>query len=165
MVQILTDEETSRWLAERGIQRDPYRSEVSEELVAYQQFKVPRESGRCWAMAYSVAEVAVPFERALLDFTDWSHYSPDQMAIVSAVRASHGESRWLTDAPGHAFEAGEKDLLTGMLALTMTFGWEAYLYFEGGPTFLNWDGELLDVWVYREDQKEALETMAKFFDH
>ena len=93
----------------------------------------------------------------LLVHYDWALYRPDEMALVSAVRRSHGELRWLIDAPGHLFSASEKDDLIGQACLQLWFEWSAYVYLpHDGLTMNLWEGELIDIWTTRSETFEAI---------
>ena len=58
----------------------------------------------------------------------WPFYQPDEMALIASLRRSHGELRWLIDAPGHVFGADERNELIGWIYLMECFGWDAYLF-------------------------------------
>jgi len=98
-------------------------------------------------MLASIVECAESFAAALLHVTDWSLYTPDEMAIVSAIRKAEGDHRRLIETPGHTFGAAERDLLIGLLSLVTAYDWTAYLYFDNGITLLSWEGEILDLWA------------------
>jgi hypothetical protein len=83
------------------------------------------------------------FEAVLLQITDWSLYSPDEMAVVMQLRKP---SRILLESPGHVFGMGERDLLIGMMGLVAAYGWTAYVYFDERLTLLLWEGEIMDAW-------------------
>jgi hypothetical protein len=51
-------------------------------------------------------------------------------------RASHGESRRLSDAPGHRFEAGEVEHLSNLISFALALGWDALLSAKPGRQLL-----------------------------
>ena len=161
-MKVLTDGEVSAWLASHGIQEAPYSTDASRDEGEYEQVRIPPEALDESYFAQNLLLAVEPFGSALLHITDWAHYIPPQMATIMAIRASCGEQRWLIDASGHCFGADEFDLLCGMFALSMHYGWSAYLYLEKGPTFLNWEGELLDVWVPEGDHEFLLRAIEPF---
>ncbi len=59
---------------------------------------------------------------------DWPFYEADEMALISSSRKSHGEHRWLIEAPGHIFAGSERDELTAWVWMMMCFGWDGYLF-------------------------------------
>lgn len=161
-MKVLSNGEVPAWLASRGIQEAPYSTGASREEGGFEQVAIPPQALGQSLFAQNLVIVVQPFESALLHITDWAHYIPQQMATFLAIRASCGEVRNLIDAPGHCFGADEADILAGMFALAMHYGWSAYLYLEGGPTFLNWEGELLDVWMPEGNHEALLKAIEPF---
>ncbi len=134
----------SGWLREKGIIEAPYRGH-EDSPRCYDQLRLPSEPLRISAAVRNLIGTCRVFETALLQFTDWPLYQPDEMAIVTALRSAHGESRPLIETPGHLFPFSERDLLIGMFSLAICYQWTAYLYLEDA-TLLCWEGELLDIW-------------------
>lgn len=161
-MQSLTEEEVAPWLAACGMRMAPYGKPDPALDRLYRQVRIPPAAGPRWAFASAVVKGSGGFQEALLHFTDWAHYTPDQMAIVAAVLAGYGESRPLIEVPAQTFGSGEGDLLTGLLGLAMTFDWTVYLYVEGGPTFLVWEGVFLDMWVPKGKQRKLYEWIDPF---
>ncbi|WP_035611946.1 hypothetical protein [Haloferula sp. BvORR071] len=149
---ILTDEEIARWLEQHSIQANPYSRNYHLFGGGYQQRPIP-ESGSRVAFSESLIRAEAGFSSALLHFTDWSGYRPEDMAAICAIRAEQGEQRWLIEAPGHLFVRDQADELIRMFGLAMEFGWTAYLYFETELTYLAWEGELLDEWRIAPGQR------------
>ena len=145
--------ECTAWLAERHRPEAPYGT---PGVVQSAQFTIRPES----RLASDLARVFSPFEVALLQVTDWSPDEPAEMAVVSAVRAAHGEHRLMIDAPGHLFSGEESDLLIGLFALAAAYHWSAYLYFDHGVTLHQWEGDLLDLWVSEPAQLATARELA-----
>jgi hypothetical protein len=135
---------------------------VLQERRGYERVAIPPQALSQSYLAENLLLAVEPFGSALLHITDWAHYLPQQMATFQAVRASRQEKRSLIDAPGHCFGADEGELLAGMFALSMHYGWSAYLYLEKGPAFLNWEGELLDVWMPEGNHESLLSAIEPF---
>jgi hypothetical protein len=161
-MNVLSNGEVSAWLIRHGIQEAPYSRGASREEGGYEQVAIPPQALSQSHLAENLLLAIEPFESALLHITDWAHYIPQQMATFQAVRASRQEKRSLIDAPGHCFGTDERDLLAGMFGLSMHYGWSAYLYVEQGPTFLNWEGELLDVWIPEGNHEHLLRAIEPF---
>jgi hypothetical protein len=158
-MKTLSREACSRWLKERAIVEEPYRNrELSPCFAA--QISLPRAPLMRAAVARAVLASAAPFSVALLQFTDWLTEPSDQVAVLRAVRAAHGETAPLIDTPGHVFRAEEFDLMLGLVSLSMFYGWSSYLYIEGGPSFFWWEGDLLDVFAPDEAGLEEMEQAA-----
>src|SRR5207245_2304990 len=105
------------------------------------------------------------FPGALIVFTDWALYKPDEMALVQAIRRGHEERRWLIDAPGHLFEKSEENEAIGHCYLAAIFGWSAYLYLASGAvTMLFWEGDLVDVWCPEETLARALRKVVQSYE-
>lgn len=159
-MKTLTEDECSRWLVNHQIEEDPY-GRLPYQAPWCNQFPIDTRPSRSSHICRRIVEIAEPFSKALLHITDWSLYQPDEMAVVSALRAAHDEQRWLINSPGHLFDASERDLLIGILSLVVFYGWTAYLYFDHRTTFLCWEGELLDLWTF--EQSHAV-TVAEIFE-
>lgn len=156
-MKTLSDLECTAWLAERQRLEAPYGKRGVAQAA---QFPVRPES----RLVSDLARAFSPFAMALLQVTDWSPYQPEDMAVISAVRAAHGEHRPLIDTPGHLFFREESDLLVGLFALTATHHWSAYLYFDHGVTLHNWEGDLLDLWVSEPAQLDKARAVFAPYD-
>ena len=117
---------------------------------------MPHHTPSVSALFRSVVECVQPFAAALLHVTDWTHYSPDEMAIISNIREAFGEHRPLSETPGHVFAATERDLLIGLLTHVTSCGMTAYIYFDHGITFLSWEGDLLDFFCSDSKRYKAI---------
>jgi hypothetical protein len=145
-VKTLTNDACSDWLASHDIAEAPYGLERTS-IPYREQFPLPDAPQRISSIARCVVEVSEPFGEALLHFTDWPLYRPDEMALVTAIRAAYDEQRYLIKSPGHLFAPSERDLLIGLFALAVCYQWTAYVYFDHHTTFLCWQGALLDLWT------------------
>jgi hypothetical protein len=145
-MKCLTPGECSEWLRERGIIESPYSRDEPVEGHCF-QFEPPEKPSRLTAFTRALVGAFSEFPGALVVFTDWSLYCPDEMALVASLRRGHGENRWLIDAPGHLFAPTEEAEAIGHCYLALTFGWSAYLYLASGAATVHfWEGDLIDFW-------------------
>jgi hypothetical protein len=160
-MRCFTPNECSEWLREHGITESPYSSDVTRQF--YLQFEPPVTPSRLTSFTRSIFDAFGEFPGALIVFTDWDLYRPDEMALVDSLRRGSGEQRRLIDAPGHLFDATEQAAGIGYCYLAVIFGWSAYLYLaSGAATILFWEGDLIDVWSpdesLRHTTREVVET-------
>ena len=102
-MKCLTDHEVSAWLAERAVKQDPYGNGSS--ALYHLQFHAPLKWVHVEAFYERYWTSIVGNEpESLFHVTDWSLYTPCQMATFSAMRSAAEEKRRLIDAPGHCLE-------------------------------------------------------------
>jgi hypothetical protein len=163
-MKCLTPEECSDWLRERGIVEDPYSRDTSADDFCF-QFEPPIKPSRLTAFTRGLFDTFGEFAGALVVFTDWALYRPDEMALVDSLRRGHGERRALIDAPGHFFSASEQDETIAHCYLAVMFGWTAYLYLpSGAATVLFWEGDLIDFWCGDEHLIQAVRATVQTYD-
>lgn len=163
-MQCLNKTQCSDWLRQHQVHEDPYFNEEAHELFCL-QFEIPEKASRMSALTRHLFEAFGEFSGALLVFTDWPLYHPDEMAIIMGLRRAHGNQRLLIDAPGHLFGKAEKDEAIAHCYLSAMFGWRAYLYLPSGAVTLQiWKGDLLDVWTADEALEDAIRNIAIEFD-
>jgi hypothetical protein len=162
-MKCLTLSECSEWLRERKIIESPYSHDQPEGAHCF-QFEPPVKPSRLTAFSRVLLGAFGEFPGALVVFTDWSLYHPDEMALVRSLRQGHGEHRWLLDAPGHLFAPSEEAEAIGHCYLSVMFGWSAYLYFASGAATIHfWEGDLVDFWSPDQSLTQtALETVRSF---
>jgi len=148
-MKCLTGIECSDWLKSHSIIEAPYNYNLAYVKSNYTRFDPPKTSSHLIAFTRHFFDWVGDFESALLQMTDWPLYKPDEMAIISAVRRSHEETRRLIEAPGHLFEKKEEAKLIAMFYLSIMFDWTSYLYFlPNRVTILNWEGSIIDLWSF-----------------
>ncbi|SRR5258707_13917835 len=79
-MKCLTPSECSEWLRERNIIESPYSRDEAVEDYCF-QFEPPVKPSRLTAFTRSLVGAFGEFPGALLVFTDWSLYRPDEMAL------------------------------------------------------------------------------------
>lgn len=128
------------------------------------QFEVPERPTRLTAFTRSLFDGFGEFSGALVVFTDWALYRPDEMALIQSLRRGSGEQRSLIDAPGHWFEPTEQTDAIGYCYLAVIFGWSAYLYLTSGAlTVLFWEGDLIDVWSSDEALPKTIREIVQTY--
>jgi hypothetical protein len=151
-------------LRERGIIESPYSRKEANGAFCL-QFEPPEKPGHLTAFTRSLFDGFGEFPGALLVFTDWDHYRPDEMTLIQSLRRGCGERRWLIDAPGHLFEVTEQTDAVGYCYLAVMFGWSAYLYLASGAvTIFFWEGDLIDVWSSDEALPGTIREIVRCFE-
>lgn len=116
----------------------------------------------------------------LLWLSHWDSGPANTYEIFAAARIGLGETKPLTEAPGHYFDAHDYDfqdqvemprkqwrdvgVLAGLLSLVMINGWDAWLIAEGSTDCIEfWEGNLF---LYSHDQSrlKGAETLLANFD-
>src|SRR5947207_10215141 len=105
-MKCLTPNECSDWLRGRGIVEAPYSRNSTGDFCF--QFEPPIKPSRLTAFTRGLFDTFGEFSGALVMFTDWALYRPDEMALIDSLRREHGEHRLLIDAPGHLFFSSEE---------------------------------------------------------
>lgn len=174
-MKCLTAIECSNWLDLHGIVEAPYQA-TRKSSARYFQFRSPTESRVAMNLVRrlignqgeSVNELGRfegalgKFEGGLIAFKDWETYPPDMLRLITSIRQSHGEQRWLIDAPGHLFEAEEDADVISQCYLIIMFGWTAYLYLASKKAILLfWEGDLVDFWSPDEALFEEVKSLIK----
>src|SRR5262245_12746362 len=113
-MRTLRRQECSEWLVANSIPEAPY-DRPTQTARFYERALVPVPPLEQAALVRQVISGCEPFNVALLQFTDWPFYKPDEMAVLCGLRALHGDPGHLIETPGHLFESAERDLLIGML--------------------------------------------------
>lgn len=144
-MKCFTTAQCSDWVQKLSVAERPYHNGVETEyffpLTDYTEAWAAQELTR------HLLDLLGEYETVLLHIDDWSPYKLEQMALVDAVRRSHGELRWLIDAPGHLYKLDEKDELISMFWLTIAFGWSSYIYPAPCTNVIyNWEGDFIDIW-------------------
>jgi len=141
-MRCLTASECSEWLQQRSIVELPYST--NRQRISF-QFEPPRNPRQLTAFVRGLFDAFGEFPGALLQFTDWTTSNPDELATFGALRRSHGEQRWLIDAPGHLFSPSEAAEAIGHCYLAASYDWSFYVYLaSGAATIYFWEGDLID---------------------
>ncbi len=161
-MQCFTPSECSEWLQQRGIIEFPYGTKREAMTL---QFEPPRNPRKLTAFTRELFGAFGEFSGALLQFTDWPLYQPDEMALIVSLRRSHGEQRWLIDAPGHLFAPTEMAEAIGHYYLASIFDWSVYLYMASGAgTVYFWEGDLIDVFGFDKSISQNIHELVKSYD-
>jgi hypothetical protein len=89
---------------------------------------LPRDSGQKVALARLLANTFLTFlgrGPALLWITATGiSSSSEQMDLFTGYRSSHGETRTVSEAPVHVFQAGDMEAFVSILSLALFFYWD-----------------------------------------
>lgn len=163
-MKCLTPKECSDWLRERDIFEAPYSQEAAADDFCF-QFEPPTKPSRLTAFTRRLFGTFGEFSGALVVFTDWALYQPDEMALVDSLRRGHGERRDLIDAPGHLFTSAELAEAIAHCYVAVMFGWSAYLYLpSGAATIYFWEGDLVDFWSADESLIKAVREIIQTYE-
>jgi hypothetical protein len=164
LMQCFTSNECSEWLRQRAIVEAPYSANKPVH-GHYFQFAPPTKPSQITAFTRGLVGELGEFTGALLVFTDWALYRPDEMALIDSLRRAHGERRWLIDAPGHLFASTEQAEAIGHSYLPLVFNWSAYLYLASGfATLYFWEGDLIDFWSPDEKLTQTVLQLVQRFE-
>jgi hypothetical protein len=157
-MKALTPAECPNWLRSAGIHHDPSRGlGASAHHGITGGLTDPRRS---IAFARNLLQAVRPSSDLMLEITDWSSYQEDEMAVVRSLRASFGETRWLIKSPGHVFAVSELNLCVGLFALTIAYGWSAYIHIPSPRlTIYNWEGDVFEFW---SDEKKSTDLAEEY---
>ena len=122
----LSREQTSEWcrqheiaLNDRGL---PERSEASA------QFKIPADAQKRVHLVSYCLSTFKSEPTFLVWFDDWDVWpSGQRMHIFDRFRMSYGETRPLSQCPGHVFEEGEIEDAISFVTLAVLFLWDCYV--------------------------------------
>jgi hypothetical protein len=163
-MKCLAPNECSDWLRERGIVESPYGQDTAPDVLCL-QFEPPEKPSELTAFTRALFDSFGEFPGALVVFTDWELYHPDEMAVFESLRRSHGDRRPLIDAPGHLFKSEERAEAIAHIYLAVLFGWTAYLYLSSrATTVLFWEGDLVDVWAGDERLLQAVRGTVETYE-
>jgi hypothetical protein len=127
------------------IESDEIREWVGEhsiDVAPNDRFKIPRTSlvlsgpfgqaadpkGQEGSIALSCVERLGTWDECLLWVQEWGVWpSSEDWPAYYAARGQQGERRSLGIAPGHIFEAGEKQLVVRFVQLVLENAWDAQL--------------------------------------
>lgn len=163
-MKCLAANECSEWLRVRSIIESPYKLDPPPETHCF-QFEPPMTPNRLTAFTRALFGTLGDFSGALVVFTDWALYQPDEMALMDSLRRGHGERRRMLDAPGHLFGPHEEAETIGYCYLTVTFCWSAYLYLASGNATLHfWEGDLIDFWSPEKRVTETVREVVRSYE-
>jgi hypothetical protein len=163
-MQCLTIPQCSEWLKQHHIIERPYSNKEAHKIFCL-QFATPEKRQSLSAFVRWLFQTFGEFHGALVVFSDWPLYEPDEMAIITGLRRGHGDRRHLIDAPGHLFGKQEEAEAIGHCYLAILFEWDVYLYLPNGAVTMQfWEGDLVDVWTGDAQLEGAIREVAAQFD-
>jgi hypothetical protein len=121
-------------------------------------YRLDADAGARTALARSLAAAA---DEGLLWITGWGIFpNLENMALFDAYRRSFGEERSLSDAPGHVFDAGDREHVECIAALALYFFWDATVLTEEIAVRFGHD-EWIEI---RARGPEALASLARVLE-
>jgi hypothetical protein len=160
-MQYVSTLECSEWLRQNNIVEAPYSSK--SHAGYYKQYHAPEKL----SFAEPFVEKIVDSKSALLVFTDWIFYPPDewqyykshQVSLVEAVKDAATKFPDFEKGLGFIYEPLAHAKLVSHIRGVIELGWTAYLYSETATaTVLFWEGDLIDIW---SESKAALKDIGK----
>jgi hypothetical protein len=108
---------------------DHWLEQVSEVPPTGAPQKLPKESRAQTALAKLLAYLLLRDSGVHLYLSRWSQNpTSEHLDLMYGYRRSVGETRTLSEAPVHLFEANERERLVSVLCLVLYFGWDAWIY-------------------------------------
>lgn len=124
-MRIVGKEEAIRWLSSRGITDSEGRiREAAFPRKAAINFE--EDSGAKVAKARGLVYQFRELDESMLLIDDFG-ICPDyeNWSLFDGYRRSLGETRPLSESPGHIFSCDEKDVASSLLAMVLIFPWDA----------------------------------------
>lgn len=160
---ILNDVECVEWLTRRNVDfKDADRSQGSDGFVSLPEvgygaeFEVPADAWTQLMLAHSLSKLPEGRD-VFLWVTSWALYSEKEREVFDSFRQSHGEHRWLIDAPGHLLDlsgSGERWILAEILLFMMAFNWEGFVIQGNKETIIWMADEIIEIVAQKSDANE-----------
>lgn len=124
-MRIVDKEEATGWLSSRGITDSEGRI-VEEAFPRKASISIDKDSGRKVLDAKGLVYQFAKFAEWML-FIDGFGLCPDleNWDLFNVYRRSLGETRSLSESPGHLFSSDENDVASSLLAMVLLFPWDA----------------------------------------
>jgi hypothetical protein len=151
-MRIIEQVEIDEWCSERGfgINETHQPHLPSSKVVIHKYFgQSVNPRGQEAETAREVIAALGGWDECLLWITLWSIWpSSEDWPLFYRTREEVGERRSLEIAPGHIFQAGEKDICRTFLEVVLRNGWDAYvLPVRRNAIGLKWLFASHDEWV------------------
>jgi hypothetical protein len=103
--------------------------------------KLPKETKAQTGLAKLLAYLLLRDSGIYVYLSRWGqHPASEHLDLIYGYRRSVGESRSLSEAPVHFFDANAREQLVSILCLIFYFGWDAWIYDAGGKTLVRFSG-------------------------
>ena len=155
-MKYISPQDASDWIRLHEIIESPYAIKPSN--IPYKQYPAPKIS----SSLNPLVQRLVDSKKALLVFTDWSFYHPDdwqyykphQIGFVEAMKDIATQYPDFSKGLALIYEAAEHAELISHINVSLELGWSVYLYPEtASATMYFWEGDLIDIW---SDSKSIL---------
>ena len=130
----------------------------ARDRFALVQLDYPTDSGKKIALAREVIGWYTKNHQLMLWISEWGVWpSSEHMPLFTRFRQALGEMRPLIEAPGHLINAGEFDEALSVLAVSLLFFWDCYVFSEwSGPVFFCSHDEWLGFFIPRGHDQAAI---------
>jgi hypothetical protein len=92
------------------------------------KFKIPEDAQKRVVLVSQGMRAFTDASHFLVWFNDWAVWASGQrMHVFDRFRMSYGETRLLSDSPGHVFEQREIDDAISFVTLAVLFLWDCYV--------------------------------------
>lgn len=163
-MRFLTNEESLEWCKGYGYEVADGAPMLSYEL----RIRYPKSAPQLLAMAGVIEDILQYYSTCLVWVTQSGIWrSSENLHLYHVWRKSHGDSRFLFEAPGHWFLDYERTDLITLLHMALLFGWDAHVVPSpnGAAAFLSHD-EVCDFAFSHEASIPAvMERFAKMGLH
>jgi hypothetical protein len=134
-MRFLTANECSAWCQTFGYAVPAaWRVDPSSDHTSH-QFRIPSDAGQRIALSRLLWGATQDLEEAerLLLVTQWGVWpSSEHMPLFLRWRAAFGDSRALTEAPGHLIQSSDREDGLSAFILGSLFSWDCWLYVGTG---------------------------------
>lgn len=156
-MQLLTNEESARWCEGYGYPLVEGAPAFGKEFPLVARVRYPESAARLLSMAGQVEEHIQPYSTCLVWVTQSGIWpSSENLHLYHVWRRSHGDTRFLFEAPGHWFLDYERTDLVTLLHLALLFAWDVYVVPSPsyGAVFLSHD-EFADFYFRSAESRKA----------
>jgi len=130
MMRFLTPSEWQAWCIERRIplcEVGSIRPDISAEHFHIANVPYPVDSGKKVWLARFLFSLVQPNPETLLLIDEWAVWPSSQhMPLFTRFRQAFGESRPLSESPGHLVSTSDSDDAVSIIATSLLFVWDCY---------------------------------------
>ena len=136
-MKILTIDEISVWLKGQSLFIAD-KAVFWEKFLKYHSFSTPKDSGIKTALSKNIIPMLLSSPECLIWIREYGVWPSNQnMALFEMLRNSLGETRPLSQAPGHLCTGKDMQLCESLLDLILYFYWGALIVGSKGEYAIN----------------------------
>lgn len=154
-MKFLSPSGCSAWLKSEGCCENPYGG-TALSAASYLQFAIPKSDGRGSHTVDAIRTCVGSPRTCLFQVTDWSRYAELGNSILAELESTCSGDLRPFDAFGILFDPSEAEEMFACCVSAIDCGMSAYLYAPQSATFLLWEGDLVDVWISKPEQRNEL---------